>query len=141
MPIHPGQCNMSKKLAAAHPLALRRVTAEDIFGKGRKGKGRLHVKYRDSKKADGHSGLSFPTGAPPCALPLFWAMASYRTAEETEALGWAEIARLVDIRPDGSWETTEFARDWFNKHPPSTPKNLTPVPPGARQALWGGKGD
>ena len=46
-----------------------------------------------------------------------WIMASHRTPEETEALGWAEISGLVHIRPDGSWEMTDFAKDWFNRHP------------------------
>ena len=43
----------------------------------------------------------------------------HRPPEGPDALEWAEIAGLVDIRPDGSWQMTDFARDWFDKHPPS----------------------
>ena len=32
-----------------------------------------------------------------------------RTAEqEVRTLGWAEIAGLIEINPDGSWRPTEF---------------------------------
>lgn len=38
-------------------------------------------------------------------------------SEDTAALEWAEIAGLIEVRPDGSWQMTDFARVWFNQHP------------------------
>jgi len=39
--------------------------------------------------------------------------------EAPDALEWAEIAGLVDIRPDGSWQMTDFAKEWLKNHPPA----------------------
>ena len=63
------------------------------------------------------------------------------TSDVPSALEWAEIAGLVDIRPNGSWQMTEFARDWFNKNPPSTPNYLIPVPYRSAASALGRKGD
>ena len=38
-------------------------------------------------------------------------------SEGIAALEWAEIAGLIEVRPDGSWQMTDFARAWFNQHP------------------------
>lgn len=31
-------------------------------------------------------------------------------------LQWAEIAGLIDIQPDGSWEPTAYAKKWMLTH-------------------------
>jgi hypothetical protein len=80
-----------------------------------------------------HPSLSFPTGAPLGVLCLCLILPTpgdnamgqstplkhgTRPPETPDALEWAEIAGLVDIRPDGSWQMTDFAKEWFDKHPP-----------------------
>ena len=44
-------------------------------------------------------------------------MEHFRSPEEAENLSWAEIAGLVRIHPDGSWEMTDLAKEWVKEHP------------------------
>ena len=43
-------------------------------------------------------------------------MEHYRSPEEAENLSWAEIAGLVRIHPDGSWEMTDQARERLKEY-------------------------
>ena len=38
-------------------------------------------------------------------------------SEDTVALEWAEIAGIIEVRPDGSWQMTDFAKEWLSNHP------------------------
>ena len=53
-------------------------------------------------------------------------MENLQTSNDTSALEWAEIAGLVQIHANGSWQITELARDWFDKHPPTNPQEPKP---------------
>ncbi len=63
-------------------------------------------------------------------------------SEDTTAVEWAEVAELIEVRPDGSWEMTDFAKDWFEKHPPQNvhekaPLQRGPVSHGVKRQLRG----
>jgi len=63
-----------------------------------------------------------------------------RPPEARQVLAWAEIAGLVDIRADGSWQMTDFAKEWLNNHPPAPVRRNVNQAAGADKKAPSGRG-
>jgi hypothetical protein len=61
--------------------------------------------------------LAERTSAPAAGRPVVW-------TDERQALGWAEIAGLVDIFPDGSWAPTSRAIECLEREDSDDPADV-----------------